>query len=92
MSGNATLALPPAKTAAAPVARRDATREQPERPPREQPGRPIERSSEPENPPQPPRPRCRRFTAQEKLRVLGEADRAACGLNEPAPREQRRGF
>src|SRR5438105_1147439 len=56
-------------TAEVPAARRDASREQPERPPRKQPEQPpreqpersIETSSAPEKPPQPPRRRWLRW-------------------------------
>jgi membrane fusion protein, multidrug efflux system len=57
MPADATIVSMRSDTAEAPAARRDAPREQPERPPREQPERPIERSSGPEKAPQPPRRR-----------------------------------
>jgi len=55
MPADATIVSLRSDTAEAPAARRDAPREQPERPPREQPERPIERSSEPEKAPRSPR-------------------------------------
>src|ERR1700731_3018602 len=57
MTADATIVSMRSDTAEAPAARRDAPREQPERPPREQPEPPIERSSGPEKAPQPPRRR-----------------------------------
>jgi membrane fusion protein (multidrug efflux system) len=57
MTADATIVSLRSDTAEAPTARRDAPREQPERPPRKQPGQPIERSSEPEKAPQSPRRR-----------------------------------
>jgi hypothetical protein len=57
MPADATIVSLRSDTAEAPAARRDAPREQPERPPREQPERPVERSSESEKAPQSPRQR-----------------------------------
>jgi membrane fusion protein, multidrug efflux system len=64
--------------AEAPAARRDVPREQPQRPPREQPEqpsrelpvRPIERSSQPEKAPQPPRRRWVRWVSFALLPVV----------------------
>jgi membrane fusion protein (multidrug efflux system) len=61
MPADATIVSLRSDTAEAPAARRDAPREQPERPPREQPERPVARSSEPEKAPQPPRRRWLRW-------------------------------
>jgi membrane fusion protein, multidrug efflux system len=65
MPADATIVSLRSDTAEAPAARRDAPREQPDRPPREQPEplpreqpeRPVASSSEPEKAPQPPRRR-----------------------------------
>jgi membrane fusion protein (multidrug efflux system) len=55
MPADATIVSMRSDTADAPAARRDAPREQPERPAREQPERQIETSSEPEKAPRSPR-------------------------------------
>src|ERR1700675_3631859 len=63
MTADATIVSLRSDTAEAPAARRDAPREQPERPPREQPKQPVERSSEPEKAPQSPRRRWVRWVS-----------------------------